>query len=208
MQFYIFLKNRLENNKNRFVSLKCIFICAYLHICIFANLHILCMSVKNICIKIWNLNLLVTIIRLWRLIKRINIVKCLRYLFNAVPGDPAMTLCLKVIEEMRRGKKNCHIGSECARGWCNVMNWRLFFFRTTGSPSSKSPAGGSGGPASGVAGATAAPGSGASNAGSVEPRTPTAGPQNKQLQNVKGEHPSVSPLKFILIFDAMTRISW
>ncbi|XP_018407274.1 PREDICTED: synaptotagmin-7 isoform X1 [Cyphomyrmex costatus] len=61
---------------------------------------------------------------------------------------------------------------------------------TTGSPSSKSPAGGSGGPASGVAGATAAPGSGASNAGSVEPRTPTTGPQNKQLQNVKGEHPS------------------
>ncbi|KAL0103288.1 hypothetical protein PUN28_017519 [Cardiocondyla obscurior] len=58
---------------------------------------------------------------------------------------------------------------------------------TTGSPSSKSPAGGSGGP---TAGATAAPGSGASNAGSAEPRTPTAGPQNKQLQNVKGEHPS------------------
>ncbi|XP_012234789.1 synaptotagmin-7 isoform X3 [Linepithema humile] len=61
---------------------------------------------------------------------------------------------------------------------------------TTGSPASKSPAGGSGGPASGAAGATAAPGSGASNAGSAEPRTPTAGPQNKQLQNVKGEHPS------------------
>ncbi|XP_077259964.1 synaptotagmin 7 isoform X2 [Temnothorax americanus] len=61
---------------------------------------------------------------------------------------------------------------------------------TTGSPSSKSPAGGSGGPASGAAGATAAPGSGASNAGSAEPRTPTTGPQNKQLQNVKGEHPS------------------
>ncbi|XP_036140742.1 synaptotagmin-7 isoform X2 [Monomorium pharaonis] len=59
---------------------------------------------------------------------------------------------------------------------------------TTGSPSSKSPAGS--GPASGAAGATAAPGSGASNAGSAEPRTPTAGPQNKQLQNVKGEHPS------------------
>ncbi|XP_024886070.1 synaptotagmin-7 isoform X3 [Temnothorax curvispinosus] len=57
-------------------------------------------------------------------------------------------------------------------------------------PSSKSPAGGSGGPASGAAGATAAPGSGASNAGSAEPRTPTTGPQNKQLQNVKGEHPS------------------
>ncbi|XP_011701204.1 PREDICTED: synaptotagmin-7 [Wasmannia auropunctata] len=61
---------------------------------------------------------------------------------------------------------------------------------TTGSPSSKSPAGGSGGPASGAAGATAAPGSGASNAGSAEPRTPTTGPQNKQLQNVKGDHPS------------------
>ncbi|KAH0954220.1 hypothetical protein HN011_001369 [Eciton burchellii] len=60
---------------------------------------------------------------------------------------------------------------------------------TTGSPASKSPAGGSGGPASG-AGATSAPGSGTSNAGSAEPRTPTAGPQNKQLQNVKGEHPS------------------
>ncbi|XP_011334237.1 synaptotagmin-7 isoform X2 [Ooceraea biroi] len=61
---------------------------------------------------------------------------------------------------------------------------------TTGSPASKSPAGGSGGPTSGAAGATSAPGSGASNAGSAEPRTPTAGPQNKQLQNVKGEHPS------------------
>ncbi|XP_050448538.1 synaptotagmin-7 isoform X1 [Cataglyphis hispanica] len=63
---------------------------------------------------------------------------------------------------------------------------------TTGSPASKSPAGGSGGPTSGggAAGGTAAPGSGASNAGSAEPRTPTAGPQNKQLQNVKGEHPS------------------
>ncbi|XP_039307989.1 synaptotagmin-7 isoform X2 [Solenopsis invicta] len=61
---------------------------------------------------------------------------------------------------------------------------------TTGSPSSKSPASGSGGPASGGAGATAAPGSGASNAGGAEPRTPTTGPQNKQLQNVKGEHPS------------------
>ncbi|RLU20841.1 hypothetical protein DMN91_007455 [Ooceraea biroi] len=64
------------------------------------------------------------------------------------------------------------------------------FSRTTGSPASKSPAGGSGGPTSGAAGATSAPGSGASNAGSAEPRTPTAGPQNKQLQNVKGEHPS------------------
>ncbi|XP_032668898.1 synaptotagmin-7 isoform X1 [Odontomachus brunneus] len=62
---------------------------------------------------------------------------------------------------------------------------------TTGSPaSSKSPASGSGGPTSGGAGATAAPGGGASNAGSAEPRTPNAGPQNKQLQNVKGEHPS------------------
>ncbi|KYQ54964.1 Synaptotagmin-7 [Trachymyrmex zeteki] len=77
------------------------------------------------------------------------------------------------------------------------MNSCLFFSRTTGSPSSKSPAGGSGGPAGGVAGATAAPGSGASNAGSVEPRTPTTGPQNKQLQNVKGEHPSVSLLNKI-----------
>ncbi|XP_014489022.1 PREDICTED: synaptotagmin-7 isoform X2 [Dinoponera quadriceps] len=61
---------------------------------------------------------------------------------------------------------------------------------TTGSPASKSPASGSGGPASAGAGATATPGGGASNAGSAEPRTPTAGPQNKQLQNVKGEHPS------------------
>ncbi|XP_070163969.1 LOW QUALITY PROTEIN: synaptotagmin-7 [Polyergus mexicanus] len=62
---------------------------------------------------------------------------------------------------------------------------------TTGSPASKSPAGGSGGPTSGggAAGGTAVPGS-TSNAGSAEPRTPTAGPQNKQLQNVKGEHPS------------------
>ncbi|XP_012288340.1 synaptotagmin-7 isoform X2 [Orussus abietinus] len=50
---------------------------------------------------------------------------------------------------------------------------------TTGSPGSKSPASGSGGPAAG------GPGPGG------EPRTPTAGPQNKQLQNVKGgEHPS------------------
>ncbi|XP_072752455.1 synaptotagmin-7 isoform X2 [Anoplolepis gracilipes] len=63
---------------------------------------------------------------------------------------------------------------------------------TTGSPASKSPAGGSGpaGGGGGAAGGTAAPGSGASNAGSAEPRTPTTGPQNKQLQNVKGEHPS------------------
>lgn len=47
-----------------------------------------------------------------------------------------------------------------------------FIFRTTGSgnPGSKSPAGGTSG----------------------EPRTPVAGPQNKQLQNVKGDHPSVS----------------
>lgn len=84
----------------------------------------------------------------------------------------------------------------------NVTWWilRLFFSRTTGSPSSKSPAGGSGGPASGAAGATAAPGSGASNAGSAEPRTPTTGPQNKQLQNVKGEHPSVKPSKARLYF--------
>ncbi|XP_070526550.1 synaptotagmin-7 isoform X7 [Cardiocondyla obscurior] len=68
-----------------------------------------------------------------------------------------------------------------------VAFFEYYTTRTTGSPSSKSPAGGSGGP---TAGATAAPGSGASNAGSAEPRTPTAGPQNKQLQNVKGEHPS------------------
>lgn len=77
------------------------------------------------------------------------------------------------------------------------------FFRTTGSPASKSPASGSGGPASGGAGATAAPGGGASNAGSAEPRTPTAGPQNKQLQNVKGEHPSVSRSRS----DSLTRLS-
>ncbi|XP_014603994.1 PREDICTED: synaptotagmin-7 isoform X2 [Polistes canadensis] len=64
---------------------------------------------------------------------------------------------------------------------------------TTGNPASKSPAGGSAGPAASSAGASAAivaPGS-ASNVGpSSEPRTPTAGPQNKQLQNVKGDHPS------------------
>jgi len=59
-----------------------------------------------------------------------------------------------------------------------------------------------------VAGATAAPGSGASNAGSAEPRTPTAGPQNKQLQNVKGEHPSVNSLKHILIFDTAIHRSY
>lgn len=81
------------------------------------------------------------------------------------------------------------------------------FFRTTGSPASKSPASGSGGPASagGAAGATAAPSSGASNAAGAEPRTPTAGPQNKQLQNVKGEHPSVrfSSLVYKLPFYAV-----
>ncbi|XP_043670344.1 synaptotagmin-7 isoform X1 [Vespula pensylvanica] len=63
---------------------------------------------------------------------------------------------------------------------------------TTGSPASKTPAGGSAGPASsaGASATVAAPGS-ASNVGpSAEPRTPTAGPQNKQLQNVKGDHPS------------------
>ncbi|XP_015178475.1 PREDICTED: synaptotagmin-7 [Polistes dominula] len=63
---------------------------------------------------------------------------------------------------------------------------------TTGNPASKSPAGGSAGPTSsaGASAAVAAPGS-ASNVGpSSEPRTPTAGPQNKQLQNVKGDHPS------------------
>lgn len=56
---------------------------------------------------------------------------------------------------------------------------------TTGNPGSKSPAGGSGGPGSGGG----APGGGA------EPRTPTAGPQNKQLQNVKGDHPSMAFLQ-------------
>ncbi|XP_017879727.1 synaptotagmin-7 isoform X2 [Ceratina calcarata] len=42
------------------------------------------------------------------------------------------------------------------------------------------------------AGANAVSGGGAagSAAGAVEPRTPTAGAQNKQLQNVKGDHPS------------------
>ncbi|CAL7946737.1 unnamed protein product [Xylocopa violacea] len=42
------------------------------------------------------------------------------------------------------------------------------------------------------AGANAVSSSGAGSAagGTGEPRTPSAGPQNKQLQNVKGEHPS------------------
>ncbi|KAJ8688005.1 hypothetical protein QAD02_023800, partial [Eretmocerus hayati] len=56
---------------------------------------------------------------------------------------------------------------------------------TTGSPGSKSPGGPSGGPGSaGSAGGWSGPG--------AEPRTPTATAtaQNKQLQNVKGEHPS------------------
>lgn len=57
--------------------------------------------------------------------------------------------------------------------------------RTTGSPGSKSPGGPSSGTATGSSGAASGPG--------AEPRTPTAGgAQNKQLQNVKGEHPSVS----------------
>ncbi|XP_066587956.1 synaptotagmin-7 isoform X2 [Prorops nasuta] len=60
-------------------------------------------------------------------------------------------------------------------------------FGTTGNTASKSPAGSSGGPVSSAGAAVAA----TSNAsGSAEPRTPTAGPQNKQLQTVKGEHPS------------------
>ena len=60
------------------------------------------------------------------------------------------------------------------------------FYRTTGSPGSKSPAGGSSGPGAGGGGG------GGSGAGGIgEPRTPTAGAQNKQLQNVKGDHPSV-----------------
>ncbi|XP_014228308.1 synaptotagmin-7 isoform X2 [Trichogramma pretiosum] len=69
---------------------------------------------------------------------------------------------------------------------------------TTGSPGSKSPAGVSGGPASATGGGSSsgAGASGGANASGAatgpggEPRTPTAGPQNKQLQNVKGEHPS------------------
>ena len=59
----------------------------------------------------------------------------------------------------------------------------MLFFRTTGNPGSKSPAGASGGPGGG--------GGSVVGGGVGEPRTPTAGPQNKQLQNVKGEHPSV-----------------
>ncbi|XP_023245877.1 synaptotagmin-7 isoform X1 [Copidosoma floridanum] len=55
---------------------------------------------------------------------------------------------------------------------------------TTGSPGSKSPAGVSGGPASATGSSGTAVGPGG------EPRTPTTGPQNKQLANVKGEHPS------------------
>ncbi|XP_015122221.1 synaptotagmin-7 isoform X2 [Diachasma alloeum] len=53
---------------------------------------------------------------------------------------------------------------------------------TTGNPGSKSPAGGSGG--------TGGAGGGSGVGGGGEPRTPTAGPQNKQLANVKGDHPS------------------
>ncbi|KAF7398426.1 hypothetical protein HZH66_006323 [Vespula vulgaris] len=73
-----------------------------------------------------------------------------------------------------------------------VAFFEYYTTRTTGSPASKTPAGGSAGPASsaGASATVAAPGS-ASNVGpSAEPRTPTAGPQNKQLQNVKGDHPS------------------
>lgn len=69
-----------------------------------------------------------------------------------------------------------------------------YCYRTTGSPASKSPAGSSAGPASSSAGASAsvvAPGSASNVGASAEPRTPTTGPQNKQLQNVKGDHPSV-----------------
>ncbi|XP_011299534.1 synaptotagmin-7 isoform X1 [Fopius arisanus] len=53
---------------------------------------------------------------------------------------------------------------------------------TTGNAGSKSPAGGSGG--------TGGAGGGSGVGGGGEPRTPTAGPQNKQLANVKGDHPS------------------
>lgn len=66
----------------------------------------------------------------------------------------------------------------------------IFFYRTTGSgnPGSKSPAGGTSG----------------------EPRTPVAGPQNKQLQNVKGDHPSVcnnfSPPKKLCIDSTFTTL--
>ncbi|XP_058802442.1 synaptotagmin-7 isoform X2 [Phymastichus coffea] len=61
---------------------------------------------------------------------------------------------------------------------------------TTGSPGSKSPAGVSGGPGTGSSSASGGNASCASAGPGAGPVTPTAGPQNKQLANVKGEHPS------------------
>ncbi|KAI4504252.1 hypothetical protein M0802_000723 [Mischocyttarus mexicanus] len=74
-----------------------------------------------------------------------------------------------------------------------VAFFEYYTTRTTGNPASKSPAGGSAGPASSAGASSAAvvaPGSASNVGSSTEPRTPTAGPQNKQLQNVKGDHPS------------------
>lgn len=76
-----------------------------------------------------------------------------------------------------------------------VYKKNFFIHRTTGSPGSKSPAGVSGG----LASATSSSSSQVVGPGG-EPRTPTAGPQNKQLANVKGDHPSVSIVRLIYLF--------
>jgi len=66
MQFYIFLESRLENNikieicfikkhsKNAYLFLHIV------HLCTFVQIYILCISAKNICIKIRCLVLLIT----------------------------------------------------------------------------------------------------------------------------------------------------
>ncbi|XP_076751471.1 synaptotagmin 7 isoform X4 [Xylocopa sonorina] len=62
--------------------------------------------------------------------------------------------------------------------------------------SSSSSSGGGGGGVGGGGGGSGSGGVGTASAGGtgigigIEPRAPSAGPQNKQLQNVKGEHPS------------------
>lgn len=86
----------------------------------------------------------------------------------------------------------------------------------SGSTSSGATAGASGsgsGGVSGIGNANAGTSAGANAAslggtGSVaEPRTPTAGVQNKQLQNVKGDHPSVGEfLRFLRQYDDITPI--
>lgn len=64
---------------------------------------------------------------------------------------------------------------------CLTLNGTAFTYRTTGSPGSKSPASG------------APPQPASSSTGNPELKTPPTA-HNKALQNVKGDHPSVSTL--------------